>query len=559
MNRFERRNTGKIGSSVSVGSGNSSVLNASMSRGGFVKTMGVGMAALGAAATGLGGVARATGTSTTVMGINNPDRTHIHPADGMPCTEDVYNVQNAVDNYDTVFLSGEFHFGDVVSYDYGPEWGYWLYPGDFSSGVMITRPGVTLTSAPGSRAKIYSGGAVTDDYSWVYSVCVKAPGVTIRGLEFIDFPTMAIHIRGTDETSSNPVVIEDNIMHTNRWEGYVYASGQAPITSWNYGSWPMVITKNVISGYFGGLSLRGLGMTGTSSIDVTNNQITRDLRPISDDSEDAWIKQLTHDVVGIWGWTMNSLAPEFNPDGDNGPIMVADNTIEVHLFSYRDLGNENMAITVARSHMGTSHCTIINNAIKGEAGWGVMTFPFGTDIQIIGNDLSGLTTAYAQIELNKPDTMVANNVFGPCEPDSYAAVLLLSVNWHPPGGVMTDILTPDPFPLENCMITGNDYRRTGLSEASIVLASESDMHTWVDSGDKGFEVMNNLIKETGKFPVGTGGPEKHVYIMILSTPPFVHDNRIVGLPARGIQRPGIGRLSSRKRKISNLGMKKPPR
>ena len=123
---------------------------------------------------------------------------------------------------------------------------------------------------------------------------------------------------------------------------------------------------------------------------------------------------------------------------------------------------------------------------------------------------------------------------------------------------MTDILTPDPFPLENCMITGNDYRRTGLSEASIVLASESDMHTWVDSGDKGFEVMNNLIKETGKFPVGTGGPEKHVYILNLSTPPFVHDNRIVGLPANQLPRRGIGRLLSKKRKISDLRNKERP-
>ena len=34
-----------------------------------------------------------------VVAVNNPEFTHTHPLSGLPCTEDVFNIQTAVDNY----------------------------------------------------------------------------------------------------------------------------------------------------------------------------------------------------------------------------------------------------------------------------------------------------------------------------------------------------------------------------------------------------------------------------------------------------------------------------
>ena len=74
------RNAGIMGN-VNVSSRNSSSfdqkmsgLNQSMSRGGFVKTVGVGMAGLGAVATGFGGVARAQTLPTAIYPTGDPEQ-----------------------------------------------------------------------------------------------------------------------------------------------------------------------------------------------------------------------------------------------------------------------------------------------------------------------------------------------------------------------------------------------------------------------------------------------------------------------------------------------------
>jgi hypothetical protein len=58
-------------------------------------------------------------------------------------------------------------------------------------------------------------------------------------------------------------------------------------------------------------------------------------------------------------------------------------------------------------------------------------------------------------------------------------------------------------------------------------------------------VKNNLIFETGRFPRGTGGPLQQVIeLNVMTNPdtglPYVHDNRIVGQSANGLDDPGIG-------------------
>ena len=137
MAGMDGRTAGRMGS-------NANVLNQNMSRGGFVKTVGVGAAGLTGIAMAKGGAASAAGGTITVRG------TRKYPAD-------LQNVQTAVDNYKTVILSGTFDFG----------------PGGDSSlpnTVWIRHP-MTLTGE--LRSKIIG--------SHVPIVCVS-PGVTIQNL-----------------------------------------------------------------------------------------------------------------------------------------------------------------------------------------------------------------------------------------------------------------------------------------------------------------------------------------------------------------------------------------
>jgi len=96
QNRFGRRGfTGTSPSSTSV----ANYGNSAMSRGTFMRGLGLAGAGVAAGVMGLSGVARATGGSTTVVGQNNP-------------AVDPGNVQAAVSNFDTIYLQGTFNFGD---------------------------------------------------------------------------------------------------------------------------------------------------------------------------------------------------------------------------------------------------------------------------------------------------------------------------------------------------------------------------------------------------------------------------------------------------------------
>jgi hypothetical protein len=106
-----------------------------------------------------------------------------------------------------------------------------------------------------------------------------------------------------------------------------------------------------------------------------------------------------------------------------------------------------------------------------------------------------------------------------------------------------------PLPIENCTIADNDYRGSncpGWSKGTgcILLASEIDLQAETGVGT---EVRSNLIKETGNFPAGTGGPKDQIFELKVGLSPLVHDNRIVGLPARHIPDPGIGQRLIRAR------------
>jgi hypothetical protein len=70
-------------------------------------------------------------------------------------------------------------------------------------------------------------------------------------------------------------------------------------------------------------------------------------------------------------------------------------------------------------------------------------------------------------------------------------------------------------------------------------------------------VKNNLIFESGSFPPGTGGAARQVTeLNIMINPdtglPYVHDNRIVGVSARGREDPGIGQAVARVNAIRKM-------
>jgi hypothetical protein len=163
--------------------------------------------------------------------------------------------------------------------------------------------------------------------------------------------------------------------------------------------------------------------------------------------------------------------------------------------------------------------------------------PYGHDMKIVNNDLSGATAFECQIVGEGRRNLISGNRLGPVEttgeygnPISWGIGLLGLdwSSWYPPG------VGPDPDPVTKNVLLGNDYRRTGLagwavdgagqitSTGCVLLLSAVDMG-WNEYWP-GCEVTGNLILEFGKFPAGTGGPAKQV----LEYPIYAHDNWIFG-------------------------------
>jgi len=108
-----------------------------------------------------------------VSPVGNPNPTHVHPLLGNPCTEDVYNVQNAllaVEPGGTVILkAGRFEFGEQLIQ------------------INPDKPGVTL-AGEGMHRTVVGGGGSGYYFNFYFTVLVMANGVKVRDLTF-DGPT----------------------------------------------------------------------------------------------------------------------------------------------------------------------------------------------------------------------------------------------------------------------------------------------------------------------------------------------------------------------------------
>ncbi len=492
--------------------------------------------------------------------------TGIYPAD-------VQNVQAAVDTVDpggTVILKPTDATGNPLAFNFG---GTAIGNG---GAVKLLRPGITVTGDGWDEAldepmtKIVGGGgrhqASPTLLAQATVFLVQAPGVTIRQIKMTTtFAFTGVFITSAlQPASSEPVVVEQNDISVLNYAVIgVYAA-----------AFPITIRDNELKGLlpvsaqWAGLTLAPIstfpfdepvpptddqGSAVRFPLVIANNVITKTPNPAS----------VLNFTVLLWGWG-NAYSQNPDPDvgarrlratpsspwvyqhfpGDNGPVAFAGNHIVANL-----PGVFNTVVGLGGGSQGLNHTLMMGNTISGDSTLVIERFPYGHDIRIEENDLSG-ARAYEQVSIDGADTTVANNVFGPVLPLPPAwampdgipqpAVALLSINYYP--GVV-----PVPHAVENCVIAKNDYRQTGLKTGSLLVASQEELQWpfYATGVGTGTEVKNNLIFESGGFLSGTGGAKKQILLLAgLLNPatglPYVHDNRVVGLPATGLSHPGIG-------------------
>jgi hypothetical protein len=449
-----------------------------------------------------------TGGAITIVGQNNPA---VDPA----------AIQSAVDQYQIVTLQGTFDFGT-------------------DGGVLITQPNVSLKGP----AIINGGGAPfwvpwfssSADLRNLFIIGINAPGVKVCDLT-IDTQGNADGIlvtsAGETEATGEVIKLKNNTIIAPGW-------GLGIVLLFR-GGWPTVISGNTINANIGisdfwtGYTLnqnweisKPVGQSG--QLDIMNNNIT--------------VSGLINEGINLYGWpvtgaelqNVQGLVLPAPPDwGDNGPVKVTDNLIHLNAAQFYNQG-----IAIGHSASGLNNCTVRNNTITGNAYRGITQFPYARDNVINGNDLSGLVMMWESVLISGRNITCTNNIMGQSipQPNPFnrlftSSLILWSVNWHPPD-------TPMPLPTENCVIRNNDYRGTGLQGwdeglGCILILSDIDWPLWSGVST---EVKNNFIKETGRFPRGTGGPSKQI-LEFIGENGLVYNNRIIGHPANKFSS-GIG-------------------
>ena len=425
----------------------------------------------------------------TVLGTNT------YPAD-------VNNVQAAVmTSNTTVYLSGTFNFGPDGS-------------------VLINVPNVTLEAALTGATIVGGTNPITTDDGTPPS---GAKNLTIRNIAFEGWSGVAIYHAGVqDET--NFALIEgntfDNTAHPE-WFGaggidYSMDGGSAEFKD-----------NTFIDNSLQAIYVHNLALHSDDHILISGNTI-------SNSTLDAI-------VVEIWDPAAGEM--------DNGPVIIRNNEININYLYCWGIASGGY------SFFGTSNAVIEGNAFTGYGDAGIAMWPFGRNRKIINNDFSGLQTMEPNIFDCGREDLIAGNVMGTTDPEAAAAI---GVPFHATAIIISSTNPaawgwplPDSLPVTDIVLMNNDFRHTGLpgwaydaatdtlSLGCVLLASHADLGyapPW-----PGAEVTNNLVKETGMFPQGTGGPKQQ----ILEFPVYAHGNRIIGHAANEYAQleasnPGIG-------------------
>jgi Right handed beta helix region len=399
---------------------------------------------------------------------------------------DVAAIQAAVSVPNTtVYLSGTFNFGE-----YGQ--------------ILITVPGITLEGME-SGATIKGGWLPITTLGQPFIPPSSAKNVTIRNIHFEGWRMWAIYHDGV-QAEDNFTLIEGNTFTNTKWPASAYGWG---ILYAEGGGSAEIKNNTLIDIRQGPIFAVFLTVHADDHLLISDNKIMKS-------HYEAIIAELWNSFAG---------------DPDNGPVIIKNNEISMgpDLLSIWtcaiDLGNA--------YGLGVSNAVIEGNVITGYAGNGIGVLWYGHNRKIINNDLSGLTTWMAQIATRGREDLIANNVLGPVD-EEFAALMgfpylangITILANKPPGQFAV------PLPVTNNVSTDNDFRLTGLNGWAYDAAgnfSSSGCVMLISGQDIGWpgpsiEVTDNLVNETGRFPVGTGGPRQQV----LEFPVMAHHNRIIG-------------------------------
>ncbi|NHF58530.1 hypothetical protein FK220_004220 [Flavobacteriaceae bacterium TP-CH-4] len=405
----------------------------------------------------------------TVIGQSNP-------------VVDLPAVQNAVDNYDRITLSGVFDFGSD----------------EITGGVDITRPNVILKGP----ATILNGAktqSVPELGKLRVPISIRAPGVEVRDIEFnCNHDGILVYV----QENGKPVVIYSNTVSVGEFGGGVAIAATPG---------GIKVLNNTISAFYPYLAIETTGNT-----EIVQNEMQECFECVFifgfDHKLDILDNIMSTNSFAFEGMFIGSwqVTTETGPDwGDNPPVRIIDNTIEIE-------GIDAAGIIVGTSAHGINNTLVKGNVITGTGGYsGLLKEPYGRNNRFINNDLSGLTTYGPQLWLhggrnnhfqnNKLGSVlpIPGGGFAPVQQD--AATLVSTVNWHLNDGLNT----PDPLN-EGNHFSNNDYGQTGVSgwsedTGSIGAVLLLDFIQRFDSDGFPFEepfAMENFVSEK-KFPAGT--------------------------------------------------------
>ena len=501
------RSYGRMGASnvrssaASNRSVSSNVLNQRISRGGFVKTMGAGVAGLGLAASGFGGVARATG------GIIN-----VPPATGVS-TIDTPNIQNAMDaalaagpGTTVLFPAGHYKIhteiytigfdGNVIGAGidntiieavrapdgtrFQPQWHFDM-PGDVVDGEPRTSI-FMFQRTDGSQLTVKGMTLKCDDPAPCEPVVMWNAGI---------FETLASFI--CDFYGLNKTTTIENV----KFDGEIAATPTAEgthncvcgIITWPEGNSPVnpgVVTVKNCEAEMVDYGIYLLGYNGSSSSATIDGFIGHDVGNL------AWVSSM---FVG------STQVTNCHVTNSEGYVMI-----------YVDWSDK-VAIT---------NCTIKNSMASFGiyAGWGA------NNTSIVNNQIEGFTAqpwgsgweAPICIEMSQ-HCIVANNTLVDVNNGPVCAGVRLSsygtVWW-------------DGYHCKNNTVQNNNYARSGLPGWSVgtgCVVLEADWNWVPENGPWGAAVDNFVVERL--FPAGTNMCNQ-VYDMTMSPTLPLGLNKIPG-------------------------------
>ena len=507
-----------------------------MSRGAFLKGVGATALALAGVAAvpgrGMGATAPAGAVGTTIVGVNSPGETHIHPILGTYCTEDVYNVQFAALWGDSINLQGTFNFGNnyVIVFKEvtvrgeeptlirgdptKPGWddsqtgpvtgGTWptTITGNFVNFVVrclgnfandnVIIENLDLFINFGTTPNILQVGKhwpidtnVFNPELWVPEAWQEGGNLTVRKCKLeqsagFDGDCIASYLIG-----KNDFIVEDCWMISNR---------KSSITNF-MGKWSLISVTNstLDGGNSANTSQYGMSFLNHYDDDNYNSDgqvIFKDNIVVNSSSIPLLWQNLGApiDIEHNYFGNVKGVGISISSFNENAGI-IKDNYIDcAGAISWFFSGFKSPLISTPPA-VAVNGLLVTNNTVVGNSTYGLLmaNLPapdyapnYSSNNVITGNNCSGLTTTVSQVFLvaEAHDNIFTNNIFGTVSPYALAAVFCEG---------------------DNNSFIKNDYRQTGIPGIT-----NSDLPCVYLS----WQSNENLVHESGRFPQGTNAKDQ---------------------------------------------------